>query len=156
MTSPRPTSPRKTEGRLGLRFECLRCHACCRHEPGFVYLSDTDIQRLARHLGLDEAAFLSSYARCVPGPDGSWVYSLKEKTNFDCIFWKDGCTVYEARPLQCQAYPFWPRIVATPESWRNEARYCPGIDQGQEHPIHEVAEWVRRMRENRPRRCDGP
>ncbi|HUX21603.1 MAG TPA: YkgJ family cysteine cluster protein, partial [Spirochaetia bacterium] len=31
----------------GLRFECTRCDACCRHEPGYVFLSQTDLRRLA-------------------------------------------------------------------------------------------------------------
>ena len=36
------------------------------------------------------------------------VLCLKEKPNFDCILWKDGCEAYEGRPVQCRTYPFDP------------------------------------------------
>ncbi|HQO67077.1 MAG TPA: YkgJ family cysteine cluster protein, partial [Spirochaetales bacterium] len=28
----------------GLRFECARCSACCRYEPGYVFLSADDLR----------------------------------------------------------------------------------------------------------------
>ncbi len=31
----------------GLRFECTRCSRCCRHNPGYVFLSPVDLARLA-------------------------------------------------------------------------------------------------------------
>jgi len=136
----------------GLRFECTLCHACCRHDPGYVFLSEADIQRLSQHLSLSPEQFLSEFCRCVDLDSGP-VYSLKEKQNFDCIFWDLGCTVYPARPLQCQTYPFWGRIVASKHSWNQEARFCPGIDRGSFHSAEIIEQKVKSLTENQPKRC---
>ena len=59
-------------------------------------------------------------------------YSLIEKPGGDCIFWDKsaGCTVYPARPVQCQTWPFWPENVETPRRLGACARVCPGSGQG--------------------------
>ena len=33
----------------GLNFECQRCSFCCGHSPGFVYLSQRDLNVLCNH-----------------------------------------------------------------------------------------------------------
>ena len=35
----------------GLRFTCTGCGDCCSGAPGFVWVSEEDIERLANHLG---------------------------------------------------------------------------------------------------------
>lgn len=72
---------------------------------------------------------------------------LKERPNFDCVFWTEaGCSVYEARPVQCSTYPFWSTLVETEGSWREEARDCPGIGRGGLLSREEIEErlWRRR------------
>ena len=126
----------------GLRFECTRCSKCCRHTPGYVFLSEVDIARLAAALALTTQEFLLRYCHRVRfGPVQR--VSLKEKPNIDCIFWDNGgCTVYEARPLQCRAYPFWSSCVSTPEEWRHHAGQCPGIGRGPLHSREEIEGWL--------------
>ena len=86
----------------GLRFECVRCSNCCRHEPGYVFLSENDLERLASGMGVTRNEFVSKFCRTVAIGNFSHV-SLTEKENYDCIFWEDGgCTVYGHRPLQCR------------------------------------------------------
>lgn len=136
----------------GLRFECTRCHACCRHDPGYVFLSSEDIARLSNHLAISEKDFLETYCRCVDLGSGP-VYSLKEKPNFDCIFWDNGCAIYPARPLQCQTYPFWGKVVATELSWKREAQFCPGIGKGPLVPKEKIEEYLQRMSNNKPLGC---
>lgn len=126
------------------RFRCLRCHRCCRHQPGYVFLRESDVDDLAHFFKCRKEDFLRRYARLVHGSDGPR-YSLQEKYNFDCVFWHNGCQVYPARPLQCQVYPFWPRIVASSASWNSEAKSCPGIGQGQSYSATTVAEMVARL-----------
>ena len=33
----------------------------------------------------------------------------------------------EARPKQCRSYPWWPRLLASPEEWHKEEAKCEGI-----------------------------
>jgi Fe-S-cluster containining protein len=64
--------------------------------------------------------------------------SLKEKPNFDCIFWEDGCTVYKSRPLQCSTFPFWKPILANAGIWRQMAKDCPGMGNGTLYTFAEI------------------
>jgi len=128
--------------RNGLRFECKRCSKCCRHTPGYVFLSEADIDTLAGALGLTRQLVLSRYCRRVRfGPVGR--ISLKEKPNVDCILWEDGgCSVYDARPLQCKSFPFWGSCLATAEEWQHQGRLCRGIDTGRLHTFEEIERWL--------------
>ena len=99
--------------RGGLRFECTRCSRCCRHTPGYVFLSSADVTRLAKSQKLGEKDFLAQYCRTVDCGLARR-FSLEEKANLDCIFWENGgCSVYEARPLQCRSFPFWSALVTS-------------------------------------------
>jgi len=115
----------------GLRFLCQRCSRCCRISPGFVYLSATDLTNLCQWFKLTEREFVSIYCRRVPFHDGTTVLGLREKKNYDCIFWNNGCTVYGARPVQCSTYPFWSWILEDEHMWNSRELDCPGIDCGE-------------------------
>jgi Fe-S-cluster containining protein len=120
----------------GLRFSCVRCSECCRIDPGFVFLRKKDTENLVSALKIKYTDFIESYCRWVPGLDGTEQLSLREKANYDCIFWKNGCSVYEARPLQCKTFPFWPSILSSAGSW--EAVSCSGIGKGTLHSMKEI------------------
>lgn len=128
--------------RDGLNFTCTRCSRCCRHDSGYVFLSEHDLKRLMAHFGLDRRSFIDRY--CVEVDFGfTSRLSLKEQENFDCVFWKNGgCTVYEARPLQCRAYPFWPQNMDSPGSWEDLKRECPGINVGRHHSREDIEKWL--------------
>jgi len=131
--------------RDGLHFECTRCGNCCGGgTPGYVWVDEDEIQRLARRLGLSGAELRRRYTRHVPG----WGRSLTEKEDFDCIFYdrSQGCTVYEDRPRQCRTWPFWNRVLASRRTWEIEAESCPGMDQGRHFDL---------VRIERLRRDDG-
>ncbi|MGO8694566.1 MAG: YkgJ family cysteine cluster protein [Rectinemataceae bacterium] len=114
----------------GLRFSCTRCSTCCRGGPGYVFLSKTDLIRLLERLKLDFQDFFHKYCSLVDTGLGM-ALSLNERENYDCVLWaRDGCTVYEVRPVQCWTYPFWASVLESPRTWREEARECPGIEQG--------------------------
>ncbi len=114
----------------GVRFRCLgpECGDCCsgKFGPGIVWLSDEELARLADHLGLSLDKLRRRYLRRLDGR-----VSLRERANFDCVFYRagEGCTVYQARPLQCRTYPFWGRILASRRTWEIEAENCPGIGE---------------------------
>ncbi len=113
----------------GVRFRCLgpECGDCCsgKHGPGAVWLGREEVERLAAYLSLTVRELRHRYLRRLGGRT-----SLRERANFDCVFYRpgEGCSVYEARPLQCRTYPFWGRILAGRVTWADEAEKCPGID----------------------------
>ena len=134
----------------GLRFACIRCSKCCRHETGYVFLSERDIQRLVAAAAFAKERFLEAYCRTVPLGGGSFI-SLKEKENFDCIFWEDdGCSVYEHRPLQCRTYPFWAPYLENRYAWEREKRHCPGIGNGKLYSRGEIEAMVAARRNDPP------
>jgi Fe-S-cluster containining protein len=122
----------------GLRFTCKRCSACCRYDAGFVYLSKTDLKKLVLHTKMDEESFKKTYCRRVADWRNKESLSLKEKYNKDCIFWDNGCTVYEARPMQCVTFPFWENIIVSKKAWENAASGCPGMNKGVLHSEKEI------------------
>lgn len=112
----------------GLRFKCTQCGECCRGSPGYVWLSRLDIIAIARFLDISDEKFLTTYCLPVSTQHGT-AYSLKEKKDFACIFLKEhSCAIYSVRPLQCRTYPFWDDILKDEQSWKDEARWCPGIN----------------------------
>jgi len=121
----------------GLKFSCVQCHDCCRHDPGFVFLSKNDLDRLLKPLPIDAEDFIEKYCRWVK-IDHEERLSLLEKKNFDCIFWDQGCTVYETRPLQCRTYPFWKGPLESLDTWNWEQQFCPGIGKGRIYSPEEI------------------
>ena len=127
----------------GLKFECTRCSECCRHTSGYVFLSEKDLGTLARVTGRERQEFLRIYCRQISFGVARRI-SLKEKSNLDCIFWENGgCSVYEARPLQCRSFPFWSACVSSSEEWELHARQCPGMGKGALHPRSEIEHWLK-------------
>lgn len=124
------------------RFVCTQCSRCCRHDPGFVFLSQADLDVLAGTLHLSAIQVIDRYCRWVPIGAVEQL-SLLEQPNYDCIFWKDGgCSVYDGRPLQCRTYPFWAAHVESSADWAEEAAECPGIGIGRRYSAEEVRSLV--------------
>lgn len=127
---------------VGLRFECTRCSRCCRHEPGYVFLTQEDLDRLAAGLGAPVRSVLKAHCREV-GVGAFQRVSLREKPGYDCIFWSlEGCTVYAHRPQQCRSFPFWAANLESEESWAEVGCDCPGIGRGRVHSEAEIRRWL--------------
>jgi len=135
----------------GLRFSCARCSCCCRHEGGYVYLSEGDLSRLAGAFGMGLEGFVEAWCRWVPYTPGRERLSLREKPGLDCVFWSagaaegGGCSVYGDRPLQCRAFPFWDSVLGSRRSWEAAGRDCPGIGSGALHSREEIDGFLRRL-----------
>lgn len=121
--------------RDGLAFECTRCGACCTGAPGFVWVDADEIAALAKFRGETLQRFSKAFVRRVGDR-----YSLIEKPGGDCIFWEKGkgCTVYSARPVQCQTWPFWSENIESPESWEDVEGACPGSGRGRIFTLEEI------------------
>jgi Fe-S-cluster containining protein len=135
-----PDSPWYHEG---LAFQCTRCGACCTGAPGFVWIAADEIGALAAYQGETIEEFSKKYVRRVGNR-----YSLIEKPGGDCIFWdrQSGCTVYPARPVQCQTWPFWPEHLESAAAWNRGTRTCPGAGRGQWFSLEEIRASAARTR----------
>ena len=122
----------------GLNFECQRCSFCCGHSPGFVYLSQRDLNVLCNHFQMKIKDFVEKYCRWADYYYGTKVLALQEKKNYDCILWNNGCSAYQARPIQCSTYPFWDWMINDKETWLECAKECPGINKGKKWNIEEI------------------
>jgi Fe-S-cluster containining protein len=127
----------------GLRFTCTRCGKCCTGEPGFVWVDDDELARLARHRGDPLHVFTAVYTRTSRGRR-----TLREKANGDCVFWEAGrgCTVYPVRPKQCRTWPFWESNLESPEQWAEVEAVCPGSGEGELIPVEEITRRVNQIR----------
>lgn len=110
----------------GLRFSCTQCGACCTGSPGFVWVSDQEIEDIASYLDIDVLVFQRKYIRIVWGRKAL----IEMRKNYDCVFLKEGkCSVYHVRPQQCRTFPWWVENLKSPEAWQEAARHCEGISQ---------------------------
>jgi Fe-S-cluster containining protein len=143
----------------GLKFTCQQCGNCCTGAPGYVWISDVEIGRLAAFLKLTEREVIRQYCRKV-----GQRYTLKEIRNsagqYDCVFLKEEkaqkprlkfgdevvhhtrrtCSVYSVRPLQCRTWPFWDSLLSSEEAWNEAGKRCHGINHGKRVFSKEEAE----------------
>ena len=124
----------------GLHFTCTQCGKCCTGAPGFVWVTDVEIDKLAAARGMKRSEFAAVYTYKTRGK-----VSLRERANGDCVFYDadKGCTVYAARPMQCRTWPFWDSNLTTPEQWAETEAVCPGSGEGDLIPVEEI---TRRMK----------
>jgi Fe-S-cluster containining protein len=139
--------------REGLSFRCTQCGNCCTGGPGYVWISEVEVERLATHLRLTVEQTVKRYCRRIGNR-----LSLKENRNFrgeyDCVFLKedplpDGtfskhkpgkrtCTIYPVRPLQCRTWPFWEGNLASPAHWERIGTTCPGLNRGRTYSLPQI------------------
>ena len=130
----------------GLRFQCQPgCIKCC-DTQGFVYLSESDLPRIAAYLGMTPAEFEAKYVYRT-----RHLIRLRKPRYRQCHFLTaEGCTVHAVKPAQCRLYPFWPDLVQDRQIWEYEARKCPGIGQGPLIQIGDAVEIASEMRSAYP------
>ncbi len=133
----------------GLHFSCTGCGNCCTGGPGFIWINDQELGRLAAFLKMSVQEVQQKYCHRIGRK-----LSLNEKKpnargEYDCIFLKEVpagtelngqkltitkriCEIYPVRPLQCRTWPFWDENLFTPEDWASAAaKRCPGMNAGQ-------------------------
>ena len=114
---------RRAAEEIQAAIDCRQCAECCRVAE--IQIAGRDIENLARHLGISRARFVEQYT----GEDQHGASILK-RTKAGCVF-LDGndCTVYEARPGNCDRFPHLLRGSGSLESrmWEfvDRATYCP-------------------------------
>lgn len=110
----------------GLNFQCTQCGKCCTGAPGYVWVTDTEMNAMATFLKVSLADFKRLYTK----RSGQKHLLIEKKSqNHNCIFYKDQkCQIYAVRPLQCQAYPFWKENIHSEKSWEQVTQECEGIN----------------------------
>lgn len=109
----------------GLRFACTECGQCCTGSPGYVWVEDDEIEKMADFLAISKQEFIERYTRQV----GERRSLLEFPRSYDCIFLRDKkCLLYGARPKQCSTFPFWPENLESKEAWEETAKRCEGVN----------------------------
>ena len=128
----------------GLRFECSQCGDCCTGAPGFVWVSQAEIDAIAEEVGMASEQFEDTYVRKIGARR-----SLREFPNGDCVFFdteNKGCQVYGARPIQCRTWPFWDSNLKSEKSWKETCEECPGSGAGKVYSLEEIEVQRKQMR----------
>lgn len=123
----------------GLRFGCKQCGGCCGGAPGYVWVTNEEIDAMADELSMSAADFVAAFVRLIHGKKKS----LTERPNGDCVLLdlkKRKCLVYKSRPTQCRTWPFWDSNLDRPGSWKRAAKNCKGCDnpQGKLYSLEEI------------------
>lgn len=109
----------------GLRFECTGCGKCCTGSPGYVWVTEEEINSISAYLKLPADKFKRMYVRT---KDNRYALTEKKAPHYDCIFLQDRkCRIYPVRPKQCWTFPFWKELLSSKESWLEAAKSCEGI-----------------------------
>lgn len=110
--------------RVWKRTDCTTCANCCREVV--PTLSQTEVDRLATHLGMTSSEFASKYLNRVEGTeDNPWI--IRERP---CPFLKDNrCSVHEHRPANCRDYPYLdkPDFTSRTLSMIGRLSECPAV-----------------------------
>ncbi len=148
----------------GLEFTCQICGNCCTGGPGYVWMTDDEVAKLAKHLKLSVEATREKYCRTI-GKRTSLIELRNPAGEYDCVFLVDKkipdaagvmhtrrvCGVYKVRPLQCRTWPFWDGNLESPEAWDHAAERCHGMAVGGRkfsgediEKIRTAAEWPKK------------
>lgn len=117
----------------GISFACAQCGTCCTGAPGVVAMTREEVAALAAFLDMEEDAVRTRYLL----PYGK-LFRIREHASGDCIFYRDGCSIYTVRPVQCRTYPFWFKNMRSLGAWVKTCRQCPGIGSGRHYSEEEI------------------
>lgn len=133
----------------GIYFQCTQCGKCCSNDvDGDIFIFWDDIRNISKILNLSYEAFAEKYLKIKKNDFSLYDENLeeigKEKSmytlvlNFesrqDCLFLehkagKSLCKIYQARPAQCEQYPFWSMIMTEEATFSDHRLSCPGFSR---------------------------
>ena len=128
----------------GRRFGCTRCGNCC-VQPGYVFFSWPELDRMATHLDLDVTEFRARFGVTWDAQLGCWSIDATDGRGCSLLDADRGCRVHPVKPTQCKTFPFWPELVDEAEGWEAAKAYCPGLDRA-EGRLYSADE-IRRIRD---------
>ena len=135
MTKPEPLS-------------CNKCAMCCKM-AGYVEMSNYDVSRLAKHLGLTPKQFEEKHLVHVTRAGKKWLKDEHQTCQF--LGANHSCTVYEARPTPCRGYVCWDQDDKTVYEFARFAQWS--TKKVRETELEEAEAEGRKLRPPRPRRA---
>ncbi|MDR2054585.1 MAG: YkgJ family cysteine cluster protein [Desulfovibrio sp.] len=104
-------------------FQCRMCGRCCEGRGGIV-ASPEDIARLSAFLHLTSEELVARYGEQTGGK-----VKIRAGDTDCCVFFtrEKGCTVHEAKPAVCRAWPYFRGNILDSESLGLAKAFCPGI-----------------------------
>ena len=118
-------------------FECQCCGNCCKGYGG-TYLTESEIQTICRHLGLEQNIFIRRYCQISGGRP-----VIAQGLNGYCIFWDKVCTIHAVKPRMCRNWPFIENILVDATNWQAMAASCPGMKM--DFSDHQIKRCVREV-----------
>ncbi len=104
-------------------FKCQNTGHCCKR-PGYVYVTDPEISKMAQELKMTVGTFRQQFVK----RDNGWSVIATPDFRVGCFLDKKNCCeIYKARPKECKTYPDWPEIWESDETLLNEAKECKGL-----------------------------
>ena len=105
------------------RIDCTECANCCR--VATARITPRDVEKMARFLGMKPARFVAEYTT-ETADEGL----ILRRTEDGCVFLAGNeCTVYAARPHNCENFPHLVRgegsLTARMWDFKDRACYCP-------------------------------
>ncbi len=112
-------------------FFCQRCGHCCYGRGGIV-VGQRDLPRLLAYFNMEKEAFLEKYTELFDGKP-----TLITGEDGFCYFFKEGagCTIHEARPDVCRAWPYFRGNLIDELSFAMAKEDCPGIVKDISHAV---------------------
>ena len=102
-------------------FSCQRCGECCKGYGG-TYLSEADIDRIRRFLGMKRELFIRDFCQMSGGK-----YLIVQGEGGYCKLWDQTCTIHVVKPRMCRRWPYIKSILVDVGNWRAMAASCPGM-----------------------------
>jgi len=106
-------------------------------------VTDEECDKIAKLKGLPVDEFRSRYTR--RATEGTSLTEVETEFGYDCVFLdretipgKAVCGIYDARPLQCRTFPWWPGTIRTKKAWERLGRECEGVGRGNFVSIEEI------------------
>lgn len=116
VSDPHPPADKRT-----LAFTCRLCGDCCKGYGG-TYLSESDIPKIARYLGISVTRLVREYTQL-----SGERRLIAQAANGYCAFWDRVCTIHPVKPRMCRQWPFIRSLLVDVGNWRAMAASCPGM-----------------------------
>ncbi len=102
-------------------FSCQRCGDCCKGYGG-TYLTQSDMERISRYLGMRSERFMRDVCQMSGGKP-----VIAQAENGYCLLWDQQCTIHPVKPQMCRRWPFIESILVDTSNWHAMAAGCPGM-----------------------------
>jgi Fe-S-cluster containining protein len=109
-------------------FECSQCGFCC-HGQTTVSLDKSDQDRMIAALGMSREELAKKFWR-VTGT----IVQMKT-VDGHCVFYEQGCTVYNGRPWRCAQWPLVPALLKDRTNYTTISESCPGINKSLSYEV---------------------